>query len=118
MSIHVKSRIIEILSRVKDGFLAGDLHMSFKSVFQDVRGSVDYVHMEVVRVEGGEDFIVICFQGSLKQRTCDDLAKYVKRDERLPQVWLPSLKQIIVYRPFLGVVQPAEVWRKDFPADH
>jgi len=55
---------------VKDGFLAGDLHMSFKSVFQDVRGSVDYVHME----------------GNLKQKTCDDLAKYVKRDERLPQV--------------------------------
>ena len=40
--------LFNILSfRVKDGFLAGDLHMSFKSVFQDVRGSVDYVHMEV-----------------------------------------------------------------------
>ena len=38
---------MESLFRVKDGFLAGDLHMSFKSVFQDVRGSVDYVHMEV-----------------------------------------------------------------------
>ena len=48
------------------------------------------------RVEGGVDFKVICFQGSLKQRTCDDLAKYVKRDERLPQVWFPSLKHIIV----------------------
>merc|ERR1712037_819660 len=24
--------------------------------------------------------------GNLKQKTCDDLAKYVKRDERLPQV--------------------------------
>ena len=117
MPIHVKSCVIEILSRVKDGFLAGDLHMSFKSVFQDVRGSVDYVHMEVGRVEGGVDSIVICFQGSLKQRTCDDLAKYVKRDERLPQVWFPSLKHIIVYRLSLGVVQPAEVGRKDFPAD-
>ena len=65
--------------------------MSFKSVFQDVRGSVDYVHMEVGRVKGGVDIIDICFEGSLKQRTCDDLAKYVKRDERLPQVWFPSL---------------------------
>ena len=101
MPIHVKSRFIEILSRVKDGFLAGDLHMSFKSVFQDVRGSVDYVHMEVGRVEGGEDFIVICFQGSLKQRTCDDLAKYVKRDERLPQVWFPSLKHINCLQTFV-----------------
>ena len=95
MPIHVKSRFIEILSRVKDGFLAGDLHMSFKSVFQDVRGSVDYVHMEVGRVKGGVDIIDICFQGSLKQRTCDDLAKYVKRDDRLPQVWFPILKHII-----------------------
>ena len=45
---------------MKDGFLAGDLHMSFKSVFQDVRGSVDYVHMEVGTVEGGVDKIDIC----------------------------------------------------------
>lgn len=55
---------------VKDGFLAGDLHMSFKSVFQDVRGSVDYVHME----------------GDLKKKTVEDLERYVKKDERLPQV--------------------------------
>ena len=86
---------------MKDGFLAGDLHMSFKSVFQDVRGSVDYVHMEVGRVEGGEDFIVIGLQGSLKQRTCDDLAKYVKRDERLPQVWFPILKHINCLQTFV-----------------
>jgi len=55
---------------VKDGFTVGDLHMSFKSVFQDVRGSVDYVHME----------------GNLKSKTVENLPKYVKRDERLPQV--------------------------------
>jgi len=55
---------------VKDGFLAGDLFMSYKSVFQDVRSSVDFVHME----------------GDLKKRTVEDLPKYVKKDERLPQV--------------------------------
>ena len=32
------------------------------------------------------------FQGNLKQKTCDDLAKYVKRDERLPQVLLALLQ--------------------------
>ena len=39
------------------------------------------------------------FQGNLKQKTCDDLAKYVKRDERLPQVLLSHLK----YTPVLKI---------------
>lgn len=55
---------------VKDGFKFNDLHMSFKSVFQDVRGSVDYIHME----------------GDLKKKTCEDLPKYIKKDHRLPKV--------------------------------
>ena len=64
--------------------------MSFKSVFQDVRGSVDYVHMEVgiAGFERKGQGLREQFQGNLKQKTCDDLAKYVKRDERLPQVLL------------------------------
>jgi len=55
---------------VKDGFKQGNLHMSFKSLFQDVRGSVDHVHMF----------------GDLKPKTCEDLPRYVKKDGRLPRV--------------------------------
>jgi len=55
---------------VRDGFKFNELHMSYKSLFQDVRGSVDYVHME----------------GDLKERTCQNLSLYLKKDERLPKV--------------------------------
>lgn len=44
--------------------------MSFKSVFQDVRNAVDYVHM----------------QGELKQITVANLSTYVVKDERLPML--------------------------------
>ena len=44
--------------------------MSFKSVFQDVRNAVDYVHMK----------------GDLKKTTVDNLSKYVIKDERLPML--------------------------------
>ena len=57
-------------SRAKEGFKIGDLFMSFKSVFQDVRNAVDFVHM----------------QGELKQITVDNLATYVVKDERLPML--------------------------------
>ena len=53
--------LIFFLSRAKEGFKIGDLFMSFKSVFQDVRSAVDFVHM----------------QGELKQITVDNLSTYV-----------------------------------------
>ncbi|KAJ6222734.1 hypothetical protein RDWZM_001279 [Blomia tropicalis] len=46
----------------------GKLFMSYKSIFQDVRNAIDYVHM----------------QGSLKEKTVANIAKYIERDERLP----------------------------------
>eukprot|EP00090_Calanus_glacialis_P001957 TRINITY_DN1145_c0_g1_i1.p1 TRINITY_DN1145_c0_g1~~TRINITY_DN1145_c0_g1_i1.p1 ORF type:complete len:547 (-),score=134.64 TRINITY_DN1145_c0_g1_i1:149-1702(-) len=55
---------------VKDGFKQANLHMSFKSLFQDVRGSVDHIHMH----------------GALKPKTCEDLPRYIKKDGRLAQV--------------------------------
>jgi len=61
---------------VRDGFKFNELHMSYKSLFQDVRNSVDYVHMD----------------GDLKERTCQNLSKYLKKDERLPKV-LYNLKK-------------------------
>lgn len=48
----------------------GDLFMSYKSVFQDVRSAVDYVHI----------------YGDLKKTTVANLSRYVVKDERLPML--------------------------------
>lgn len=56
--------------RDKTGVKAGELFMSFKSIFQDVRRAVDYVHL----------------QGDLKKKTTENLDMYVKKDSRLPMV--------------------------------
>ncbi|XP_031417745.1 cytosolic purine 5'-nucleotidase isoform X2 [Clupea harengus] len=50
------------------GFKDGDLFMSFKSMFQDVRDAVDWVH----------------FKGTLKEKTVENLEKYVVKDLKLP----------------------------------
>ena len=57
---------------MRDGFkcTSGSVHLSYKSIFSDVRGAVDYVHIK----------------GDLKAKTCENLAKYIKKDDRLPQV--------------------------------
>lgn len=52
----------------KTGVKSGNLFMSFKSIFQDVRNAVDWVHL----------------QGDLKSKTIANLEEYVKKDERLP----------------------------------
>ncbi|XP_058445330.1 cytosolic purine 5'-nucleotidase isoform X2 [Malaya genurostris] len=54
----------------KTGVKYGELFMSFKSIFQDVRGAVDWVHL----------------YGDLKKKTLENLDEYVKKDERLPMV--------------------------------
>lgn len=48
--------------------------MSYKSIFQDVRNSVDYVH----------------FDGGMKQIVLSNLSRYVEKDERMPTL----LKQL------------------------
>ncbi|XP_043193130.1 cytosolic purine 5'-nucleotidase-like isoform X2 [Amphibalanus amphitrite] len=53
-----------------DGVRNGDLFMSYKSIFQDVRQSVDWVHMK----------------GDLKKHTVASIDDYVHRDERLPML--------------------------------
>ncbi|CDQ85309.1 unnamed protein product [Oncorhynchus mykiss] len=50
------------------GFKDGDLFMSFKSMFQDIRDAVDWIH----------------FKGTLKEKTVENLEKYVVRDAKLP----------------------------------
>ncbi|KAL5276162.1 NT5C2 family protein [Megaselia abdita] len=57
-------------TREKTGIKCGELFMSFKSILQDVRRAVDYVHI----------------QGDLKQKTTENLDLYVKKDARLPMV--------------------------------
>lgn len=57
-------------TRDNTGVNSGQLFMSFRSIFQDVRGAVDWVHM----------------QGDLKAKTIENLDKYVKKDSRLAMV--------------------------------
>uniref|UniRef100_A0A8D3CNA1 5'-nucleotidase, cytosolic IIb n=1 Tax=Scophthalmus maximus TaxID=52904 RepID=A0A8D3CNA1_SCOMX len=52
----------------ESGFKNGDLFMSYKSMFQDVRDAVDWVH----------------FKGTLKEKTVENLEKYVVKDGKLP----------------------------------
>ncbi|KAK7110966.1 cytosolic purine 5'-nucleotidase-like isoform X2 [Littorina saxatilis] len=52
----------------KEGIDCGDIFMSYKSIFQDVRAAVDWAHLN----------------GDLKSETVKNLEKYVHRDERLP----------------------------------
>lgn len=54
--------------RTSTGVKLGDLFMSYKSMFQDVRTAVDYVHLK----------------GDLKRLTVENLPKFVQRDDRLP----------------------------------
>ncbi|XP_030058674.1 cytosolic purine 5'-nucleotidase isoform X1 [Microcaecilia unicolor] len=55
-------------SSCETGFKDGDLFMSFRSMFQDVRDAVDWVH----------------YKGSLKEKTVENLEKYVVKDAKLP----------------------------------
>ncbi|XP_075222178.1 5' nucleotidase B isoform X2 [Lycorma delicatula] len=63
-------------TRDKTGVRSGDLFMSFKSIFQDVRNAVDWVHLH----------------GDLKSQTIKNLDEYVKKDERLP-MFLARIKE-------------------------
>ena len=55
-------------SREKTGVKEGELTMSFKSIFQDVRNAVDWIHI----------------QGDLKIKTVEKIDEYVKKDDKLP----------------------------------
>ncbi|XP_064163263.1 cytosolic purine 5'-nucleotidase-like isoform X2 [Anguilla rostrata] len=59
------------------GYKHGDLFMSFKSMFQDVRDAMDYMHET----------------GTLKKKTLRNMEKYIVRDERLPLL-LTRIKEV------------------------
>ncbi|XP_022259099.2 cytosolic purine 5'-nucleotidase-like isoform X1 [Canis lupus familiaris] len=55
----------------------GDLFMSYRSMFQGVRDAVDWVH----------------YKGSLKEKTVENLEKYVVKDGKLPLL-LSRMKEV------------------------
>ncbi|XP_061119608.1 cytosolic purine 5'-nucleotidase-like isoform X2 [Conger conger] len=59
------------------GYKHGDLFMSFKSMFQDVRDAMDYVHET----------------GTLKKKTLKNVEKYIVKDDRLPLL-LTRMKEV------------------------
>ncbi|XP_062995489.1 cytosolic purine 5'-nucleotidase-like isoform X3 [Elgaria multicarinata webbii] len=59
------------------GYKHGNLFMSFRSIFQDVREAMDYVHLS----------------GCLKEKTLEKLEKYVVKDPRVPLL-LSRMKEV------------------------
>jgi hypothetical protein len=43
-------QVTGLFFRDKTGVKAGELFMSFKSIFQDVRNTVDWVHIQVLQL--------------------------------------------------------------------
>ncbi|CAG2243603.1 E3.1.3.5 [Mytilus edulis] len=58
------------------GVRCGDLFMSYKSIFQDIRNSVDWVH----------------YHGDMKDYTVQNLETFVHKDKRLP-LFLERIRQ-------------------------
>uniref|UniRef100_A0AAX7V270 5'-nucleotidase, cytosolic II, like 1 n=1 Tax=Astatotilapia calliptera TaxID=8154 RepID=A0AAX7V270_ASTCA len=89
------------------GFQHGDLLMSYRSMFQDVRDAVDYTHDT----------------GSLKELTTKNLEKYVVRDPNLP-VLLTRIKEVAkvflatnsdyYYTEVIMTYLPRKSWRSYF----
>ncbi|KAM4756220.1 cytosolic purine 5'-nucleotidase-like isoform 5-T5 [Cyanocitta cristata] len=59
------------------GYKHGNLFMSFRSMFQDVREAMDHVHLS----------------GCLKEKTLENLEKYVVKDPRVPLL-LSRMKEV------------------------
>ncbi|CAD5111208.1 DgyrCDS540 [Dimorphilus gyrociliatus] len=58
----------KFLKRESTGVKYGEMHISFKSIFEDVRGTVDWIHQK----------------GTLKSETVANLEEYVHKDDRIP----------------------------------
>uniref|UniRef100_M3ZZF6 5'-nucleotidase, cytosolic II, like 1 n=1 Tax=Xiphophorus maculatus TaxID=8083 RepID=M3ZZF6_XIPMA len=64
-------------SNLQKGFQHGDLFMSYRSMFQDVRDAMDFIHDT----------------GTLKEQTIKNLEKYVIKDPNIP-VLLTRIKEV------------------------
>lgn len=67
----------QLYRNLEKGYKHGNMYMSFRSVFQDVRDAMDYLH----------DY------GHLKERTLKNLEKYVVKDTNLPLL-LSRMKEV------------------------
>ncbi|KAM3725681.1 Cytosolic purine 5'-nucleotidase [Dirofilaria immitis] len=56
----------------RTGIKSGDIYMSYRSIFQDIRNSVDWVH----------------FESNMKQIILDNKERYIIKDDRLKQLLL------------------------------
>ncbi|KAM4635564.1 5'-nucleotidase, cytosolic II, like 1 [Polymixia lowei] len=64
-------------TNLQNGYQHGDLFMSYRSMFQDVRDAMDFIHDS----------------GSLKERTIKNLEKYVVKEPSLP-ILLSKVKEV------------------------
>lgn len=99
----IRARVC-ISYREPTGVKCGDLFMSFKSIFQNLRQAVDWVHLQVnschacaLLAHNAASANFTChalnllylwcagwLQGSLKELTVQKIEEYVHKDERLP----------------------------------
>ena len=93
LNVLLSSECFFLLNSEPTGVKCGDLYMSFKSIFQDIRNAVDFVHIRVSELlitppapnhfESRDNHVMTSLQGSLKTKTTEDLNKYILRDDRL-----------------------------------
>lgn len=80
---YIYSCLVDIFTRATryenliDGFQHGDLMITFRSIFQDVRKAMDYIHDT----------------GTLKNTTIKNLEKYVEKNPNLPNL-LSRIKEV------------------------
>ncbi|MCL4127990.1 UNVERIFIED_CONTAM: hypothetical protein GTU68_047543 [Idotea baltica] len=79
--------------KFSEGVKCGELTMSFRSIFQDIRSALDYVHI----------------QGGLKNRTVELVGEYVQKDERLPLL----LNRIREFGAKVFLLTNSEYWYTD-----
>ncbi|BFY97846.1 hypothetical protein BsWGS_00887 [Bradybaena similaris] len=92
-------------TKTKTGITMGSVHISFKSIFQDVRGAVDWLHLH----------------GDMKTCTVANLDKYVHRDEKLP-VLLDRIRQgskcVLITNSGYEYTNKIMEYLLDFPEKH
>nr|KAG5695822.1 hypothetical protein BaRGS_013420 [Batillaria attramentaria] len=89
----------------REGIDCGDIFMSYKSIFQDVRAAVDWVHLN----------------GDLKSETLRNLEKYVHRDEKLPMLLnrlrSRGAKTVLITNSDYEYTHKMMTYLLDFPAE-
>jgi len=69
-TLHMFNKQMTDFTQQKDGVVRGDVFISYKSIGQDVRHAMDFIHLK----------------GSLKSETTANPEKYIAKDPRLPRL--------------------------------